>query len=112
PAFDLVRVEPDGSLVIAGTAAPKSKVEVFTEAKVWGAHGATAEGEFAIVCEEQLAPGDYAIKLRSITEDGTVLISKQTAIVSIPQTVDGQVLAMVEEEGQPSKIITAPTEPE
>lgn len=112
PAFDLVRVEPDGSLVIAGTASPASRVEVFTEAKVWGEHTSTREGDFAIVCDERLAPGDYAIKLRATTESGEVLISRQTAIVSIPSDSGGEVLAMVEEEGRPSRIITAPAAPE
>jgi nucleoid-associated protein YgaU len=112
PAFDLVRVEPDGSLVIAGIAAPGSTVEVIAGATVIGTEEAGVTGDFAVVLDEPLDPGDYTIVLRSTTQDNVVTTSAQTAIISVPETEDGQVLALVEEPGEPSRLITVPSAPE
>jgi nucleoid-associated protein YgaU len=46
--------------------------------------------------------------LRTTNPDGNAATSVQTAIVSIPQDLKGEVLAMVEEPGKASRIITAP----
>jgi nucleoid-associated protein YgaU len=43
--------------------------------------------------------------------DGGVATSIQTATVSIPEKLTGPVLALVEEPGKPSRIITAPEKP-
>lgn len=108
PSFDLLRVEPDGSIVIAGQAPAASKVEVLAGSKVIGAAVATPEGDFAVVIDQPLAPGSYQIVLRATDEANTVAMSVETAVVSIPEKPDGQVLALVEQPGQPSKLITVP----
>ena len=61
--------------------------------------------------EEPLKPGNYQIVLRSTAPDNVVAMSVETAVVSVPETKDGQVLALVEEPGKPSEMITVP-EPE
>ncbi len=113
PTFDVVRVEPDGSIVIAGKGPPKAYVEVLTSTAVVASASATDEGDFAAVPDERLKPGDYALVLRAIAPGNVVTISEETALISIPETVDGTVLAMVEKEGAASRIISLPavTEP-
>lgn len=108
PSFDLVRAEPDGSLVIAGKAAPGATVEIVAGAQVLGATKAGADGDFAVVLDEPLKPGGHELVLRSTTEDKVVATSPETAVVSIPEQKDGQVLALVEKPGEPSKLITVP----
>jgi nucleoid-associated protein YgaU len=108
PAFDLVRVESDGSVVIAGIAAPRSAVEVIAGATVIGTATAGAGGDFAVVLDDPLKPGDYTVVLRSTGEDNVVASSAQTAVISVPETESGQVLALVEEPGAPSRLITVP----
>ena len=108
PAFDLVRVEADGSIVIAGHAAPNAKVEAIIGSRVIGSAMAGPGGDFAIVLDEPLKPGDYQIVLRSTTADNVVAMSTETAVVSIPDSPDGQVLALVEEPGKPAELITVP----
>ncbi len=112
PAFDLVRVEPDGSVVIAGSASPNSTVEVIAGASVIGTDRAGPGGDFAVVLDDPLKPGDYTVVLRATTEDNVVASSAQTAIIAVPETDSGQVLALVEEPGAPSRLITVPTAPE
>ena len=111
PAFDLVRVEPDGSVVIAGTAAAGAAVEVIAGATVIGTATAGEGGDFAVVLDDPLKPGDYTIVLRTTTGDNIVATSTQTAVISVPETESGQVLALVEEPGAPSRLITVPSAP-
>ncbi|AZN99049.1 LysM peptidoglycan-binding domain-containing protein [Mesorhizobium sp. M9A.F.Ca.ET.002.03.1.2] len=109
PSFDVVRVESNGSIVVAGNAAPNAKVEILNGSTVLGSTVAGPDGAFAIVLDDPLKSGDYTITLRSMTPDNVVTPSVQTAVVSIPQNPSGQVLAMVEEPGKPSELLTVPT---
>ncbi|WP_205847103.1 hypothetical protein, partial [Klebsiella pneumoniae] len=61
--------------------------------------------------DDPLKPGDYQLVLRSTAPDGSAMTSLETAIVSIPETKSGQVLALVEQSGQPSRLITVPEAP-
>lgn len=108
PTFDILRVEPDGSIVIAGKAPGGSTVEVLAGSKLIGQTVAGPEGDFAVVVADPLAPGSYQIVLRATDEDNAIAMSTETAVVSIPERPDGQVLALVEQPGQPSKLITVP----
>jgi nucleoid-associated protein YgaU len=111
PSFDLLRAESNGSIVIAGKAAPKATVEIVAGAQVLGTTKAGADGDFAIVLDDPLKPGGHELVLRSTTDDKVVATSPETAVVSIPEEKQGQVLALVEKPGEPSKLITVP-EPE
>ena len=108
PRFDVVRVERDGSVVIAGRAAPNASVEVISGTTVIAETMATADGDFAVVLEDPLDPGEYQIVLRATTDGKVAATSVETALVSIPDSEDGQVLALVEEPGKPSRLITVP----
>lgn len=107
PSFDVVRVESNGSIVIAGNAAPNSKVEILNGTTVLGSTVAGPDGAFVIVLDDPLKPGDYTIALRATTGD-VVTASAQTAVVSVPKDAAGQVLAMVEEPGKPAELLTVP----
>lgn len=108
PSFDLLRVEQDGSIVIAGKAAPNSVVEIVNGATILGRTDVGPSGDFVVALDDRLKPGDYQIVLRSTTGDNVVATSTETAIVSVPDRDAGQVLALVEQPGAPSKLITVP----
>jgi nucleoid-associated protein YgaU len=108
PAFDTLRAEPDGSLLVSGQSHPNADIELLSGSTVLGKVKAGASGDFAIVLDTPLKPGDYALVLRTTNPDGKVATSVQTATVSIPETKTGQVLALVEEPGKASRIISAP----
>lgn len=112
PGFDLLRVEPDGSVVIAGQAMAGAAVEALTGGTVLGKAEANADGEFVILFDEPLSPGDYQIALQATQPDGTVTPSVQTAVVSIPEKADDQVLALVEEPGEPAQLVVVPQAPD
>lgn len=112
PSFDILRVEPDGSVLIAGKAGENAQVEVLSGATVLGVAKAGANGDFAITLPDPLKPGDYQLVLRATGQDGKSANSVETATVSVPEQKSGQVLALVEEAGKPSRIITAPEIPQ
>ncbi len=108
PTFDVLRVESNGSVVIAGKAGPDAQIEVLSGADVLGATKAQANGDFAIAIDKQLKAGDYQLVLRQTLADGSAATSIETATVSVPEKPNGPVLALVEEPGKPSRIITTP----
>ena len=108
PTFDVVRVEENGSVVVAGNAAPDAKVEILNGSTVIGSTTAGPDGAFVIVLEDPLKPGDYQLVLRATTPDNVAVPSEQTAVVSVPDKPGGQVLAMVEAPGKPADLMTVP----
>jgi len=109
PAFDILRVEKDGSVVVAGRAPANSKVDLLlSDGKVVGTGKAGESGDFVIILDEPLKPGDYTMVLRSKREGEDATNSKEVATVHIPKTSDGEVLALVTEDGEASRIIIKP----
>jgi nucleoid-associated protein YgaU len=109
PTFDVLRVEPDGSTVIAGSAEPNSKLEILDGDKVLMSTDVGAAGDFAAVLDNPLAGGDHQLQLRATGKDGKVATSEEIATISIPKDGNAsQLLAMVSKPGTASRIITAP----
>lgn len=108
PTFDVVRVDGNGSLVVAGNAAPGAKVDLLSGELVLGSIMAGPDGAFVFVLDDPLKPGDYQLRLRATAPDSAVVASQQSAVVSVPEKPGGQVLAMVEEPGKATEILTAP----
>ncbi|MDP9808677.1 nucleoid-associated protein YgaU [Rhizobium tibeticum] len=109
PTFDVLRVEPDGSTVIAGSAEPNSRLEIMDGDKVVTTTDVGPTGDFAAVLENPLAAGDHQLVLRATGKDGKASTSEEVATVSVPK--DGkssELLAMVSKSGTASRIITAP----
>ena len=108
PTSEVVRVEGNGSVVIAGNAAANAKVDVVQGTTVLGSATAGPDGAFAIVLENPLKPGNYQLQLHATAPSNTVATSAQTAVVSIPEKPNGQVLAMVEEPGKAATLLSVP----
>lgn len=112
PAFDVLRVEPDGSTVIAGRARPGGTLDVMSGDEVIASAKVGPSGDFAAVLDEPLSPGDYQLTLRVSPpegQEGDEIRSSEVATVSIPETGDGDLLAMVTEPGKASRIIAQPS---
>ncbi len=102
PRFDLLRVEPDGSLLIAGTATSKAKVEIVSGGGVIAATLAGESGDFVAILDKPLDPGSYELTIRITRSDGGVVESAETGIVSIPSP-GGELLAMVAKPGEATR---------
>jgi len=109
PAFDVLRVEPDGSTVIAGSAEPHGKLEVLDGDKVVVTTDVDSTGDFAAVLDNPLPAGDHQLVLKVTGKDGKTTLSEEVATVSVPKDGSGsELLAMVSKPGTASRIITAP----
>jgi len=108
PSFDLLRVEPDGSTVIAGKADPGSRLDIMNGETAIASTQVGPSGDFAVILDQPLPAGDYQLTLRITGEDGTVRQSEEVATVSIPENADGELLAMVSKPGKASRIIAQP----
>lgn len=108
PAFDVLRVEPNGSAVIAGKTTGNSKVEIISGGKVIAETKAESNGDFVAILETPLAPGAHELTLRATGDNGKTSDSEETATVSIPQKSGGDLLAMVTTLGKASRLLTVP----
>ncbi|QQM28827.1 LysM peptidoglycan-binding domain-containing protein [Martelella lutilitoris] len=108
PTFDLLRVEPDGTAVIAGGAEPLGVLDVKEEENVLASSDVTESGDFVAIVETPLSPGDHLLYLSVTMPDGRTVRSEQTATVSIPDGNNGELLALITEPGKASEIISAP----
>jgi len=110
PTFDVLRVEPDGSAVIAGHAAPNSTLEITNGTSVIAKVNVGPSGDFAAVLDKPLPPGDHQIVLKATDKDGKVFTSEEIATVSVPADKSGKLLAMVTKPGKASRLIAVPEE--
>ncbi|MGB3814933.1 MAG: LysM peptidoglycan-binding domain-containing protein [Shinella sp.] len=108
PSFDLLRVEPDGSTVIAGRGQPSSKLEIKSGETVVATVDVGPEGDFAAVLDQPLAAGDHQLTLSAKDDKGVSKTSEEVATVSVPKDGKGELLAMVSKPGEASRLITVP----
>ncbi|MCU0790014.1 MAG: LysM peptidoglycan-binding domain-containing protein [Nitratireductor sp.] len=106
PTFSVLRVEKDGSAVVAGSAKPDTKVELVAGGNVIASTQAGPSGDFAIVLDQPLAPGAHELSLRATDPAGAALTSQETGIVNVPQG-DGELVAMVAKPGEASRVMQA-----
>lgn len=108
PTFDIVRVEKDGSMVVAGLGQPGSKIQIMNGETVISSTEVDKDGNFVAVLDNPLAAGDYSLVLKTTGPDGSVKTSDEVATVSVPKDASGQLLAMVTKAGEASRILTTP----
>lgn len=65
PSFDIVKVDPNGHAVIAGRASPGAQVQVLADGTSIGAVTADANGEWVLMPDSALAPGDHQLSLEA-----------------------------------------------
>lgn len=85
PSFDLVRIEPDGSAVIAGHAAPGSDITIFNGEKEVGQTKADGKGDWVLVPPQPLAPGNTNLSVSSKTPDGKEQKSEKIVVIVVPE---------------------------
>lgn len=108
PTFDVLRVEPDGSTVIAGKAEGGAKLEVLNSGTPISATTVTPEGDFVAIPDAPLASGDHLLSLRATGKDGKQTVSEEVATISVPREKNGQLLAMVSKPGEASRLLSLP----
>ncbi|MEP3629942.1 MAG: LysM peptidoglycan-binding domain-containing protein [Hyphomicrobiales bacterium] len=106
PTFDIVRVEKDGSMLVAGQAEPTSEVTLMNGEQPIGTTTVDDTGAFVVLPDTPLKGADNQISIRSKLSDGTTVTSEQQVAVAIPE--QGDVLVALVEPGKPVEILQKP----
>jgi LysM domain len=85
PSFDIVRVNPDGGTVIAGRAAPHASVTLTADGQKIGTATADDRGEWVIVPESKLMPGNHQIAIASQLGGSAPVPSDDIVVVVVPR---------------------------
>jgi nucleoid-associated protein YgaU len=84
PSFDIVRVSPDGRTVVAGRAAPGSKVTVLDGERELATVQADPRGEWVAVLDQPLQPGGHELRILQQVGDQPAVPSDRTVAVAVP----------------------------
>ena len=104
PEFDVVRVDDDGNVVVAGRAAPGSNVDIVVGDRVVATIETDGRGEFAAVLDDPLAVGTSALRLRATGPDGTATDSGQEVAVFIEEAGAAPLVVAQQAEG-PTEVL-------
>lgn len=86
PSFDVVRINPSGTAVIAGRAAPGATVRVLGNEALLGEAVADSTGAWAFVTDKPLAPGDLSLSLEVAGKPGEQpKRSERVVLVVVPE---------------------------
>src|SRR5579885_443593 len=101
PSFDVVRVDPQGSAVIAGRAAPNAEVSVLDGDRLVGRVTADARGEWVILPAEALPPGNRTLRLsEKLPGKGEAVASAGDVLLAVPHAGDAVARPLQVPQGQ------------
>ena len=78
PSFGVIRVSPSGDTVIAGSAQPGAEVTVSDKGKVIGRTKADKRGDWVLLPDKPLSPGNHELMAASRTDSDTAGIEAQS----------------------------------
>lgn len=85
PSFDVVRVDSQGGMVIAGRAAPGSDVTVTGDGSAIGTAPADESGEWVLLPSSPLGPGNHTLELSAKLPDGRTVAGDQQVLLVVPE---------------------------
>ncbi len=106
--FDLVRVEPGGSALFAGRAAPNSRIAVLMDGEEIAAAETDGSGSFAIFAELGASGGPRALTMTETDADGTVREAASSVILGpVPEREIAVAAAPEAPQTQPTELPAA-----
>ncbi len=116
PTFDIVRVAPDGGLVVAGQAEPGSTVTIKRGDSVVAQVQADDRGGWVAVPLHPLEPGSGELTLSARNPAGQVRTAETTALIVVPAPAppngpsSAPGLAVLSTPAAPSRLLQAPSQ--
>ena len=109
PTFDIVRVDPEGSGLIAGVAAPGSTISLLIDGTPDISTLVPADGQFVLMFDLPQSDEPTSLSLKEKKADGTTIISSATVLINPlskgkvpieldPPSVVGEAVAVVDSE--------------
>lgn len=106
--FGLLRAEPDGSVVIAGSGTPGTDVEVYANGALLGSTKVEKSGDWVMVPEAPIAPGGTEITLG---EAGSPARADKSFVVVINEDRKSEPLVVASTPGAASEVLQGLTHP-
>ncbi len=108
PTFDIVRIDPTGTAVIAGRGEPGADISVLANGAPLLEMTVDRRGEWAGVTDDPLPAGAVELTLLMTLESGQEIRSDQVVIVSVPEVEGEEPLVVLGRPGGPSRILQGP----
>ena len=109
PVFDIVRVAPVGTAVIAGRGEPGATILVLANGTEIARETVNDRGEWVIILNDPLPSGAIELGLVMQATDGRELRSEQVVLVSIPESRGATPLVVVGRPGEASRVWQCPS---
>lgn len=109
PEFDIVRVDDNGNVVIAGRATPDCTIIVRDGDAVVGTTTVDRRGDWVLVPAEPLTPGDRQLNLFAECGEAEAVESDRVVVLSVPEQGSGVLAVAVAREGSaPAQVLQTP----
>jgi len=108
PTFDIVRIDPTGTAVIAGRGVPEWTLRILVDGDTIAETDIDDRGEWVIIIQDPLPAGSIELSLAMVSESGEIISSEQTVLVAIPESRDEIPLVVITRPGQASEVRQGP----
>ncbi len=109
PEFDIVRVDKDGNVVIAGRATPDCVIIVRDGDAVVGSTTVDRRGDWVLIPDEALIPGDRQLSLFAECGDAEPVESDRVVVLLVPEHGTDVLAVAVAREGlAPAQVLQTP----
>lgn len=108
PSFDVVRIDAQGNLVMAGRGLPNSTVLILDGDKQIGSVKTDGRGEWVYIPDAPVSPGTRQFTLKSKDASGKELVSQNVVVMSVPER-NGEVLVVEQSrDGGRTRVLQGP----
>jgi len=109
PVFDIVRVAPAGTAVIAGRGEPGAEISILANGEEIAREIVNDRGEWVVILEHPLPAGTIEVGLVMYSADDQEIRSEQVVVVSIPETRGTTPLVVMGRPGEASRVMQCPS---
>ena len=109
-SIDLAQVKPDGSAVIAGSSAPNVRIVVYEGEILLGETVADANGEWVVILDKNLGPGDHLVSIGSTDASGNAAVADIMLGIQVSENKDERPLVaqLPQTEDMPPQLLQSP----
>jgi hypothetical protein len=100
--FGLLRAEPDGSVVIAGSGTPGTEVEIYSNGSLLGRATVESSGDWVLVPDQPIPPGGTELTLAETGKEGQ---ASQSFVVVINEDRSSEPLVVASTPGAASEVL-------